>query len=129
MNVSERLARSAVVPVVVLDDAKDAVYGARGGRGRQRAPVHGLGRVMAAAAGAVLVRMVVVAAFVVMRMAAFRMGVRVVAVPVVMAAALVAVVMAVAAVLVAVVFVPGGQGGMKYLVTYEAVRVPGTAGA
>lgn len=65
-------------------------------------------------------RMVVVAAFVVMRMAAFRMGVRVVAVPVVMA---------VAAVLVAVVFVPGGQGGMKYLVTYEAVRVPGTAGA
>ena len=63
-------------------------------------------------------RMVVVAAFVVMRMAAFRMGVRVVAVSVVMAAAL-----------VAVVFVPGGQGGMKYLVTYEAVRVPGTAGA
>ena len=57
-------------------------------------------------------RMVVVAAFVVMRMAAFRMGVRVVAVPVVMTAALVAVVMAVAAVLVAVVFVPGGQGGM-----------------
>ena len=57
-----------------------------------------------------------------MRLAAFRMGVRVVAVPVVMAAALVAVVMA-------VVFVPGGQGGMKYLVTYEAVRVPGTAGA
>ena len=92
-------------------------------------------------------RMVVVAAFVVMRMAAFRMGVRVVAVfvvmaaafivimvmmmlvPVVMAAAFVAMVMAVAAVLVAVVFVPGGQGGMKYLVTYEAVRVPGTAGA
>lgn len=73
---------------------------------------------MAAAAGAVLVRMVVVAAFVVMRMAAFRMGVRVVAVSVVMTAAL-----------VAVVFVPGGQGGMKYLVTYEAVRVPGTAGA
>ena len=108
---------------------EDAVHGARGGRGRQRAPVHGLGRVMAAAAGAVLVRMVVVAAFVVMRMAAFRMGVRVVAVSVVMAAALVAVVMAVAAVLVAVVFVPGGQGGMKYLVTYEAVRVPGTAGA
>ena len=66
-------------------------------------------------------RMVVVAAFVVMRMAAFRMGVRVVAVSVVMTAALVAVVMAVAAVLVAVVFVPGGQGGMKYLVTYEAV--------
>ena len=106
---------------------EDAVHGARGGRGRQRAPVHGLGRVMAAAA--VPVVMVVVAAFVVMRMAAFRMGVRVVAVPVVMAAAFVAVVMAVAAVLVAVVFVPGGQGGMKYLVTYEAVRVPGTAGA
>ena len=57
------------------------------------------------------------------------MGVRMVAVSVVMTAALVAVVMAVAAVLVAVVFVPGGQGGMKYLVTYEAVRVPGTAGA
>ena len=74
-------------------------------------------------------RMVVVAAFVVMRMAAFRMGVRMVAVSVVMTASLVAVVMAVAAVLVAVVFVPGGQGGMKYLVTYEAVRVPGTAGA
>ena len=29
MNVSERLARSAVVPVVVLDDAKDAVATAR----------------------------------------------------------------------------------------------------
>ena len=29
MNVSERLARSAVVPVVVLDDAKDAVATAK----------------------------------------------------------------------------------------------------
>ena len=71
---------------------EDAVHGARGGRGRQRGPVHGLGRVMAAAA-AVLVRMVVAAAFVA--------G--------------------------GGVFVSGGQGG--YLVTYEAVRVPGTAGA
>lgn len=76
-----------------------------------------------------LVRMVVVAAFVVMRMMAFRMVMRVVAVLMIMAAARVAVVMAVAFVFVAVVFVSGGQGGMKYLVTYEAVRVPGTAGA
>ena len=74
-------------------------------------------------------RMVVAAAFVSMRMAAFRMVMRVVAVPVVMVAARVAVGMAVAAVFVPVVFVSGGQGGMKYLVTYEAVRVPGTAGA
>lgn len=29
MNVSERLAASAVVPVVVLDDAKDAVSAAK----------------------------------------------------------------------------------------------------
>lgn len=74
-----------------------------------------------------LVRMVVVAAFVVMRMTAFRMLMRVVAVLMIMAAARVAVVMAVAIMFVAVVFVSGGQGG--YLVTYEAVRVPGTAGA
>lgn len=69
-----------------------------------------------------LVRMVVVAAFVVMRMTAFRMVMRVVAVLMIMAVARVAVVMA-----VAIMFVAGGQGG--YLVTYEAVRVPGTAGA
>ncbi len=74
-------------------------------------------------------RMVVAAAFVVMRMAAFRMGVRVVVMFMILAAARVAVVMTVATMFVAVVFVPGGQGGMKYLVTYEAVRVPGTAGA
>ena len=106
---------------------EDAVHGARGGRGRQRGPVHGLGRVMAAAA--VLVRMVVVAAFVFVRVAAFRMAMRVVAVLMIMAAARVAVVMAVVIMLVAVggVFVSGGQGGC--LVTYEALRVPGTAGA
>ena len=74
-------------------------------------------------------RMVVAAAFVVMRMAAFRMGVRVVVMFMILAAARVAVVMTVATMFVAVggVFVFGGPGG--YLVTYEAVRVPGTAGA
>ena len=74
-------------------------------------------------------RMVVAAAFVVMRMAAFRMGVRVAAMFMIMAAARVAVIMTVAIMFVAVggVFVSGGQG--SYLVTYEAVRVPGTAGA
>ena len=88
---------------------------------------------MAAAAAVMRVR-IVAAVFVFVRVAVCRMGRRVavvpvVVMPVVMTAALVAVVMAVAAVLVAVVFVSGGQGGMKYLVTYEAVRVPGTAGA
>lgn len=78
-----------------------------------------------------LVCMVVAAAFVVMRLAAFRMVMRVVAVLMVMAAARVGVVMAVVIMLVAVdgVFVSGGQGGMEYLVAYEALRVPGTAGA
>ena len=80
-------------------------------------------------------RMVVVAAFVVMRMAAFRMGRRVAVVPVVvMPVVMVAACMAVAVALMSVavaggMFVTGGRGGMKYLVTYEAVRVPGTAGA
>ena len=57
------------------------------------------------------------------------MAMRVVAVLMIMAAARVAVVMAVVIMLVAVggVFVSGGQGGC--LVTYEALRVPGTAGA
>ncbi len=76
-----------------------------------------------------LMRMVVVAAFMFMRGAAFRMVMRVDVVPMIMAAARVTVIMTVAIMFVAVggVFVSGGQGG--YLVTYEAVRVPGATGA
>lgn len=89
---------------------------------------------MAAAAAVMRVR-IVAAVFVFVRVAVCRMGRRVAVVPVVvMPVVMVAACMAVAVALMSVavaggMFVTGGRGGTGHLVTYEALRVPGTAGA
>ena len=84
---------------------------------------------MAAAAAVMRVR-IVAAVFVFVRVAVCRMGRRVAVVPVLMVAACMAVAVALMPVAVAGgVFVTGGRGGAGHLVTYEALRVPGTAGA
>ena len=91
-------------------------------------------RIVAAAAAVMRVR-IVAAVFVFVRVAVCRMGRRVAVVPVVvMPVVMVAACMAVAVALMSVavaggVFVTGGRGGAGHLVTYEALRVPGTAGA